>query len=70
MDNVITPFTLTDISLISVGGDLSEPLTVRLGELPRYFRLAEQSGQAVLILADGKDQTDILEFLENHYPDQ
>lgn len=61
---MITPFTLTDITLISSGGELSEPISIRLGELPRYCELAEQSGLAVLMTAEGLDQTDILEFLE------
>lgn len=67
---MITPFTLTDICVISVGGDMSDPVQVRLGELPRWFAQASASGQAILLMADGQDQTDILEFLENHYPDQ
>ena len=64
MPDQITLFTLIDIQVISVGGELSEPLSIRLGELPRYIELAEQSGRAVLMTADGHDQADILEFLE------
>ena len=60
----ITLFTLIDIQVIYPGGELSEPLSIRLGELPRYIAEAEQSGKAVLMMADGHDQADILEFLE------
>lgn len=64
MPDQITLFTLIDIQVISVGGELSEPLSIRLGELPKYISMAEQSGKAVLMTAEGVDQTDILEFLE------
>jgi len=64
MPDEITLFTLIDIQTISIGGALSEPIEIRLGELPRYIELAEQSGRAVLMTAEGVDQTDILEFLE------
>jgi hypothetical protein len=64
MPDQITLFTLIDIQVISSGGELSEPISIRLGELPRYIELAEQSGKAVLLTAEGHDQTDILEFLE------
>ncbi len=64
MPEQITLFTLCDISIITPGGELSEPLSIRLGELPKYISMAEQSGRAVLMTADGYDQTDILEFLE------
>ena len=64
MPDQITLFTLIDIQVITPGGELSEPLTVRLGQLPRYISMAEQSGKAVLMMADGHDQADILEFLE------
>jgi len=64
MPDEITLFTLIDIQVITPGGELSEPLTVRLGELPKYISMAEQSGRAVLMMADGHDQADILEFLE------
>ena len=60
----ISLFTLVDIAIIKVNGELSEPLEIRLGELPKYISMAEQSGRAVLMTADGLDQTDILEFLE------
>ena len=60
----ISLFTLVDIAIIKVNGELSEPLEIRLGELPKYISMAEQSGRAVLMTADGHDQTDILEFLE------
>ena len=64
MPEPITLFTLIDIQVITIGGELSEPLSIRLGELPRYINMAEQSGKAVLMMADGHDQADILEFLE------
>jgi len=64
MPEPITLFTLIDIQVITIGGELSEPLSIRLGELPRYISMAEQSGKAVLMMADGHDQADILEFLE------
>jgi len=64
MPDEITLFTLIDIQTISIGGALSDPIEIRLGELPRYIELAEQSGLAVLMTAEGVDQTDILEFLE------
>ena len=64
MPDEITLFTLIDIQVISPGGELSEPLTIRLGELPKYIAMAESSGKAVLMMADGHDQADILEFLE------
>jgi len=64
MPEPITLFTLIDIQVITIGGELSEPLTIRLGELPKYIAMAEQSGRAVLMMADGHDQADILEFLE------
>ena len=64
MPDQITLFTLIDIQVIYPGGELSDPLTIRLGELPKYITMAEQSGRAVLMMADGHDQADILEFLE------
>ena len=65
MNNTISPFTLIDIQLISVGGELSDTLTIRVGELPKYITLAERAGQAVLMTTEpGVLQTDVLEFLE------
>ena len=64
MPDEITLFTLIDIQVITTGGELSETLAIRLGELPKYISMAEQSGKAVLMMADGHDQADILEFLE------
>ena len=66
MPDEITLFTLIDIQVIYPGGELSDPVTIRLGELPRYITQAEQSGRAVLMMADGHDQADILEFLEKY----
>ena len=60
----ISLFTLVDIAIIKVNGELSEPLEIRLGELPKYISMAERAGKAVLMTADGHDQTEILEFLE------
>ena len=64
MPDQITLFTLIDIQVIYPGGELSDPVSIRLGELPKYISMAEQSGRAVLMMADGHDQADILEFLE------
>ena len=65
MNNTISQFTLIDIQLISVGGELSDTLSIRVGELNKYITLAEHSGQAVLMTAEpGVLQTDVLEFLE------
>ena len=65
MNNTISQFTLIDIQLISVGGELSDTLTIRVGELNKYITLAEATGQAVLMTAEpGVLQTDVLEFLE------
>ena len=64
MPDQISLFTLIDISIITPGGELSDTLSIRLGELPKYISMAEQSGKAVLMTSDGVDQTDILEFLE------
>ena len=64
MPEQITLFTRIDIQVISVGGELSDPIEIRLGELPLYIHRAEQSGRAVLMTSDGHDQADILEFLE------
>ena len=65
MNNTISQFTLIDIQLISVGGELSDTLTIRVGELPKYITLAERAGQAVLMTTEpGVLQTDVLEFLE------
>lgn len=66
MPDEITLFTLIDIQVIYPGGELSDPVTIRLGELPKYITQAEQSGRAVLMMADGHDQADILEFLEKY----
>ena len=61
----ITAFTLVDITMIDVTGELSEPLNIRVGELNKYISRAEQSGRAVLMTAEpGIEQTAILEFLE------
>ena len=60
----ISLFTRVDIAIIRANGELSEPLEIRLGEVPKYNSMAERSGRAVLMTADGHDQTDILEFLE------
>ena len=64
MPEQISLFTLIDISIITPGGELSEPLEIRLGELPKYISQAERAGRAVLMTSDGHDQADILEFLE------
>ena len=65
INNTISQFTLIDIQLISVGGELSDTLTIRVGELNKYISQAERAGQAVLMTTEpGVLQTDVLEFLE------
>ena len=61
----ISVFTRVDIAIVRNTGELSESLEIRLGELPKYISMAERAGRAVLMTADGHDQIDILEFLEN-----
>lgn len=61
----ISVFTRVDIAIVRNTGELSESLEIRLGELPKYISMAERAGKAVLMTADGHDQIDILEFLEN-----
>ena len=60
----ISVFTRVDIAIVRQNGELSESLEIRLGELPKYISMAERSGRAVLMTAEGHDQIDILEFLE------
>ena len=65
INNTISQFTLIDIQLISVGGELSDTLTIRVGELNKYISQEERAGQAVLMTTEpGVLQTDVLEFLE------
>ena len=60
----ITLFTLVDIQYVTDNGEVSEPVSVRLGQLPRLIDQATSSGKMVLMTADSHDQADILEFLE------
>ena len=60
----ITLFTLVDIQYVSDNGEVSEPVSVRLGQLPRLIDQATSQGKMVLMTADSHDQADILEFLE------
>ena len=64
MPDEITLFTLVDIQYVSDSGEVSEPVSVRLGQLPRLIDDASASGRMVLMTAQHHDQTDILEFLE------
>ena len=60
----ITLFTLVDIQTVSADGVVSEPVSVRLGQLPKLIDTTFNSGKMLLMSADGIDQTDILEFLD------
>ena len=60
----ITLFTLVDIQTVSADGVVSEPVSVRLGQLPKLIDTTFNQGKMLLMSADGIDQTDILEFLD------
>ena len=60
----ITLFTLVDIQTVSADGSVSEPVSVRLGQLPKLIDTTFNQGKMLLMSADGIDQTDILEFLD------
>tara|TARA_B100000212_G_C27009217_1_gene378339 strand:+ start:88 stop:249 length:162 start_codon:yes stop_codon:yes gene_type:complete len=49
---------------VSADGTVSEPVSVRLGQLPKLIDKTFDQGQMLLMTADGYDQTDILDFLE------
>ena len=60
----ITLFTLVDTQTVSADGTVSEPVSGRLGQLPKLIDKTFDQGQMLLMTADGYDQTDILDFLE------
>ncbi len=60
----ITLFTLVETQTVSADGTVSEPVSVRLGQLPKLIDRTFDQGQMLLMTADGYDQTDILDFLE------
>jgi len=60
----ITLFTLVETQTVSADGVVSEPVSVRLGQLPKLIDSTFNQGKMLLMSADGIDQTDILEFLD------
>ena len=60
----ITLFTLVETQTVSADGVVSEPVSVRLGQLPKLIDQTFNSGKMLLMTADGYDQADILDFLE------
>ena len=60
----ITLFTLVNIQYVSDAGEVSEPVSVRLGQLPRLIDAATSQGRMVLMTSERHDQSDILDFLE------
>ena len=60
----ITLFTLVETQTVSADGTVSEPVSVRLGQLPKLIDTTFNQGKMLLMSADGIDQTDILEFLD------
>ena len=60
----ITLFTLVETQTVSADGTVSEPVSVRLGQLPKLIDQTFDQGKMLLMTADGYDQTDILDFLE------
>ena len=60
----ITLFTLVETQTVSADGSVSEPVSVRLGQLPKLIDQTFNSGKMLLMTADGYDQADILDFLE------
>ena len=60
----ITLFTLVETQTVSADGLVSEPVSVRLGQLPKLIDQTFNSGKMLLMTADGYDQADILDFLE------
>ena len=60
----ITLFTLVETQTVSADGTVSEPVSVRLGQLPKLIDRTFDQGQMLVLTADGYDQTDILDFLE------
>ena len=60
----ITLFTLVETQAVSADGSVSEPVSVRLGQLPKLIDQTFDQGKMLLMTADGYDQADILDFLE------
>ena len=60
----ITLFTLVEVQTVSADGSVSEPVSVRLGQLPKLIDQTFNQGKMLLMTADGYDQADILDFLE------
>ena len=60
----ITLFTLVETQTVSADGLVSEPVSVRLGQLPKLIDQTFNQGKMLLMTADGYDQADILDFLE------
>ena len=60
----ITLFTLVEVQTVSADGVVSEPVSVRLGQLPKLIDQTFNQGKMLLMTADGYDQADILDFLE------
>ena len=60
----ITLFTLVETQTVSADGVVSEPVSVRLGQLPKLIDQTFNQGKMLLMTADGYDQADILDFLE------
>ena len=60
----ITLFTLVETQTVSADGVVSEPVRVRLGQLPKLIDQTFNQGKMLLMTADGYDQADILDFLE------
>ena len=60
----ITLFTLVETQTVSADGSVSEPVSVRLGQLPKLIDQTFNQGKMLLMTADGYDQADILDFLE------
>ena len=57
-------FTLVETQTVSADGVVSEPVSVRLGQLPKLIDQTFNQGKMLLMTADGYDQADILDFLE------
>ena len=60
----ITLFTLVETQTVSADGTVSEPVSVRLGQLPKLIDRTFMQGQMLLMSTEHHDQTDILDFLE------
>ncbi len=61
---MITLFTLVDIQYVYDNGEVSDPIEVRLGELPKLIDNAYAQGKALLLHSGEFEQSDIMDFLE------